>query len=197
MLNKEMLLTSSSSQQGWTSFYEDVTESALLLLSLLNTDLRYKTALLVISYSRSSICMNYINKVMAQYTMDTITFVDDCSNVEFRNTTVEEIEGAFAFHTMQASEAGTLIEAYGPLEDELAQAYVGSLDLPIPKYEKRTIDMPGAKYAHICTFTGIQEEKDEDGNYVCSFKEEYTNPQNLRSKFNLSDSCMIYLMILP
>lgn len=30
--------------------------------------------------------------------------------------------GGFAFHTGQVSDAGTLIEAYGPLEDELAQA---------------------------------------------------------------------------
>lgn len=105
--------------------------------------------------------------------------------------------GGFAFHTVQASDTATLIEAYVPLEDELAQAYVVPLDLPMPKYEKRTIDTLGAKYAHICTFTGIQEEKDEDGQYVCSFMEEYTNPQNIRTKFNLADSCMLYLMILP
>lgn len=192
MLNKEMLLTSSSSQQDWTSFYEDVTEIALLLLASLNTDLRYKTALLVISYSRSSICMNYLNKVNAQYTRDTITFSDD-GNADFYNIPID-IENAFAFHTGQVSEAGTLIEAYGPLEDELAQAYVGPLDLPIPKYEKRTIDKLGAKYAHICTFTGVQEEKDEEGLYVCSFME-YTNLYG--TIFNLADSCMLYLMILP
>lgn len=192
MLNKEMLLTSSS-QQGWTSFYENVTDAALLLLTVLHTDLRYKTALLVISYSSSSICMNYINKVNAQYTRDTITFSDD-GNADFHNIPVD-IESNLAFHTGQVSEAGTLIEAYGPLEDELAQAYVGPLDLPIPKYEKRTIDKLGAKYAHICTFTGVQEEKDDDGLYVCSFMEEYTNPY--RTRFNLADSCMLYLMILP
>lgn len=71
--------------------------------------------------------------------------------------------GGFAFHTVQASDTATLIEAYVPLEDELAQAYVVPLDLPIPKYEKRTIDTLGAKYAHICTFTGVQEEKTSTG----------------------------------
>lgn len=192
MLNKE-LLTSSSSQQGWTSFYENVINAAFLILTVLHTDWKYKTALLVTSYSRSSICMNYINKVNAQYTRDTITFVDDYGNAEFRNIPID-IESGLAFHTGQVSDAGTLIEAYGLLEDELAQAYVGPLDLPIPKYEKRTIDTLGAKYAHICTFTGIQQEKDEEGLYVCSFME-YTN--HLRTRFNLADSCMLYLMILP
>ncbi len=100
--------------------------------------------------------------------------------------------GGFAFHTVQASDTATLVEAYVPLEDELAQAYVGTLDLPIPKYEKRTIDTLGAKYAHICTFTGVQEEKDEDGLYVCSFMEEYTNPQDIRTKFNLNNSDISY-----
>ena len=161
MLNKE-LLTSSSSQQGWTSFYENVISGAFLILTVLHTDWRYKTALLVTSYSRSSICMNYINKVNAQYTRDTITFVDDYGNADFHNIPID-IESGLAFHTEQVSDAGTLIEAYGPLEDELAQAYVGTLDLPIPKYEKRTIDTKGAKYAHICTFTGIQEEKTSTG----------------------------------